>query len=65
MLFRSVFKKVKHRLGEWKESTRLLRMGNGTIVPSSAVWRGSMQLENVTVKGEFEVFNSGGVGHFS
>ena len=56
----TVFNKVKHRLGNWSRSTRQLRMGNGTIVPSSAAWRGKMQLGRVMVEGEFEVFDSGG-----
>ena len=56
----SVFEKVKHRLGEWKKSERRLRMGNGTIVPSLAVWKGRMKLGGVTIEGEFEVFDSGG-----
>jgi transposase InsO family protein len=56
----SVFEKVKHRLGEWKKSERRLRMGNGMIVPSLAVWKGRMKLGGVTIEGEFEVFDSGG-----
>ena len=56
----TVFEKVKHRLGEWKRSDKQLRMGNGTIVPSLAVWRGEMRLGRVTIEGEFEVFDSGG-----
>ena len=56
----TVFEKVKHRLGKWDKSDRQLRMGNGVIVPSLAVWRGKMQLGKVTVEGEFEVFDSGG-----
>ena len=55
-----VFEKVKHRLGEWERSAKQLRMGNRTLVPSLAVWRGRMRLGGVTVKGEFEVFNSRG-----
>ena len=35
-------------------------MGNGTIVPSRATWKGKMRLGNITVEGEFEVFDSGG-----
>ena len=57
---KTVFEKVKHRLGEWKRSERRLRMGNGMIVPSLAVWKGKMALGGVTVEGEFEVFDSGG-----
>ena len=56
----SVFEKVKHRLGHWSSSTKQLRMGDGTIVPSQAVWRGKMQLSDLVVEGEFEVFDSGG-----
>ena len=56
----TIFEKVKHRLGVWKQSRRQLRMGNGTIVPSLAVWKGKMQLGKVMIDGEFEVFDSGG-----
>jgi hypothetical protein len=56
----TVFEKVRHRLGEWRKSEKQLRMGNGTIIPSLAVWEGRMQLGEVIVKGEFEVFDSGG-----
>jgi hypothetical protein len=56
----TIFEKVKHRLGEWKKSERQLRMGNGMIVPSLAVWKGKMRLGNVMIEGEFEVFDSGG-----
>ena len=56
----TVFEKVKHRLGEWSKSVKNLRMGNGMLVRSLAVWRGRMRLGGVTVEGEFEVFNSGG-----
>jgi hypothetical protein len=47
----TVFERVKHRLGKWSKSTRQLRMGNGTIVPSLAVWRGQMRIKDVTVEG--------------
>jgi hypothetical protein len=56
----TIFEKVKHRLGRWKRSERRLRMGNGTIVPSLAVWEGRMQLGKVIIEGKFEVFDSGG-----
>ena len=57
---KTVFEKVKHRLEEWKELERQLRMGNGVIVPLLAVWKGRMRLGGVTITGEFEVFDSGG-----
>jgi hypothetical protein len=60
VMCRTIFEKVKHRLWEWKKSERQLRMGNGTIVPSLAVWKAKMRLGNVMIEGEFEVFDSGG-----
>jgi hypothetical protein len=56
----SLFNLVKHRLGSWQPSQKLLRMANGTIVPSQARWEGAIQLVNVTIRGSFEVFDSGG-----
>ena len=55
----TIFKKVKHRLGKWRRSKRQLRMGNGTVVPSLAAWKGKIRLGKVTIEGEFEVFDSG------
>jgi hypothetical protein len=49
----TVFKKVQHRLGRWRKSDKRLRMGNGTVIPSLAVWNGRMRLGEATVKGEF------------
>jgi hypothetical protein len=56
----TVFEKVKHRLGEWGRSEKQLRMGNGVIVPSLAMWNGKLRLGRITVEGTFEVFDSGG-----
>ena len=55
---RTVFEKVKHRLGKWGTLEKQLRMGNGVIIPSLAVWKGKMRLGEVTVEGECEVFDS-------
>ena len=60
----TVFEKVRHRLGKWRNSEKQLRMGNRTIIPSLAVWEGRIQLGEVIVRGEFEVFNSGGSWDF-
>jgi hypothetical protein len=35
-------------------------MVNRTIIPSQAVWRGTMVLGGMSFKGEFEVFDSNG-----
>ena len=56
----TIFEKVKHRLGKWEKSQKRLKMGNRTIVPSLATWKGKMRLGKVTAEGEFEVMNSGG-----
>jgi hypothetical protein len=56
----TVFEMVKHRLGDWQPSVKRLRMANGTIVPSQATWRGTIDLGGVEAKGGFEVFDSGG-----
>lgn len=57
---KSIFEKVKHRLGAWNESKKLLKMANGVIIPSLAVWKGKMQLGEMEIEGEFEVFDSKG-----
>lgn len=56
----SLFNLVKHCLGSWQPSCKLLRMANGVIVPLQACWVGAMQLKGMKVEGSFEVFDSGG-----
>jgi hypothetical protein len=56
----SFFHCVKHRLGSWKPSYRQLRMANGVIIRSQAKWKGVIELGNIRIEGEFEVFNSDG-----
>ena len=56
----TLFNSVKHRLGNWQPSRKLLRMANGTIIPSQARWEGTIQLSNIVIEGSFEVFDSGG-----
>jgi hypothetical protein len=56
----SLFNVVKHRLGNWQPSQKLLRMANGAIVPSQARWERTIKLVDVTIEGLFEVFDSGG-----
>ena len=61
----SFFNKVQHRLlGQTKASKRRLRVANGVIVPSQAVWSGVMELGGLRAEGEFEVFDSGGGWEF-
>ena len=50
------FNNIKHRLGHYKPSTRLLRMANGIVVGATAVWEGVMEVEGVKTHASFEVF---------
>ena len=56
----TLFNVVKHWLGHWQPSQKQLHMANRVIIPSQAWWEGTIQLLNVTIKGTFEVFDSGG-----
>ena len=55
-----LFNIVKHRLGKCQPSKKQLHMANRTIILSQARWEETMQLKNVTIKGSFKVFDSGG-----
>lgn len=56
----SVFEKIKHRLHNWSESQRRLRMANGNIVRAVAKWTGTVRIEGAKAQSTFEVFDSGG-----
>jgi len=56
----SVFEKIKHKLHNWGESQRRLRMANGNIVRAISKWTGTVWIENTKAQGTFEVFESGG-----
>ncbi|KIK41123.1 hypothetical protein CY34DRAFT_50702, partial [Suillus luteus UH-Slu-Lm8-n1] len=60
----SVFNKIKHRLGNWGPSSKRLRMANGTVVPSQAMWKGDITIGGIQARGEFEVFDSGNGWNF-
>jgi hypothetical protein len=51
---------VKHKLPPLERSIRRLRMANGNIVNLVGCWKGTVELEGITVTGSFEVFDSGG-----
>ncbi|KAF9017638.1 hypothetical protein BDZ89DRAFT_1045003 [Hymenopellis radicata] len=57
-----VFRKVAHRLGALKPSSRWLRMANGVRVPSDGVWEGKVTVGGVVGRGAFEIFAGGGAG---
>ena len=58
------FNAIKHRLGYYKPSPRLLHMAEGSIVKPKAVWEGQMEIGGVQVFGSFKVFESGGSWEF-
>ena len=55
-----VFKRVKHRLGTTTLSSQLLRVANGAVIHSEAKWKGTIEVNGISVEGTFEVFDSGG-----
>jgi len=58
-----IFEKVKHHFhGQAKPSSQLLRMVNGIVIQSQAVWKGMLELKGIHIEGEFKVFNSSGAG---
>jgi hypothetical protein len=54
-----VFETVKHRLSRPKDSDRILRMADGSLVPSSGKWIGIIEVGGVSLEGAFEIFPSG------
>ncbi|KAG2352784.1 hypothetical protein BDR07DRAFT_1497656 [Suillus spraguei] len=50
--------------GNWSLSMKHLRMVNGTIIPSEAVWKGDIVIGGIWAAGEFKVFQSGGGWEF-
>ncbi|KAG2053254.1 hypothetical protein BDR06DRAFT_830568, partial [Suillus hirtellus] len=60
VMCKSVFERIKHRLGNWGPSTKRLRMANGAVVQSEAVWKGEVIIGGIKAQGEFEVLQSGG-----
>lgn len=54
------FGRVQHLLSELTPSWRRLRMADGRVVPSMGVWMGDVWLGDVSKRGAFEVFDSGG-----
>lgn len=55
-----VYNSVSTRLSTLLPSTRVLRVANGTLVPSQGIWRGTIDFAGIRRLGQFEVFPSGG-----
>jgi transposase InsO family protein len=60
----AMFRKVKHRLGTTSPSSQLLRVANGMIVESEARWEGKIDVNGISARTVFEVFDSGGKWDF-
>jgi hypothetical protein len=60
----SFFHHIKHHLGSWSPSHCQLQMANRVVIYSQATWKGTIELGNIQAEGEFEVFDSDGVGAF-
>ncbi|KIK31966.1 hypothetical protein CY34DRAFT_35274, partial [Suillus luteus UH-Slu-Lm8-n1] len=54
------FNQASRNLRKLTKSTCILRMANGTKVPSHGVWTGTFQWNKAKVRTLFEVFNGGG-----
>jgi len=55
-----IFEGIRNRLDPLVASKRVLRMANGTLVPSGGTWTGRVIVGNVCAEGAFEIFPSGG-----
>ena len=56
-----VYREVRDRLATgWSPPQRSLRMADGSVVPSVAHWKGTIQLGDRLQEGSFEVFDSKG-----
>ncbi|KAJ7172818.1 hypothetical protein C8R43DRAFT_1119658 [Mycena crocata] len=60
----ALYRAVRHRIGELQRSGKILRMANGTLVPSIGYWEGYIRFGGARVKASFEVFPSGGSWSF-
>jgi hypothetical protein len=56
----SVFNHIKHWLGNWHPSMKMLQMANSTIIKSEAVWKGEVIIGGICAEWEFEVLQSRG-----
>ncbi|KAJ7432600.1 hypothetical protein B0H11DRAFT_2260315 [Mycena galericulata] len=59
-----LYEAIKHRIGTLQRSGKILRMANGTLVPSTGYWEGYIRFGGARVWACFEVFPSGGSWSF-
>ena len=56
----TAFARSRHRLAPTTPSSRILRMADGTLVPSNGLWTGTLEWNNMVITAPFEIFPSGG-----
>ena len=56
----TAFEEVKSQLSELRPSKKVMRMANGTLIPSNGSWSGVVVIGDVRTTGTFEIFASGG-----
>jgi hypothetical protein len=54
------FEGVKNQLSEPRPSQKVMRMANGTLIPSNGSWSGIVVVYSVRTNGMFKIFASGG-----
>ena len=56
----ALFESIRHQLSPTRPSTKVLRVANGTLVPSEGLWVGRIIVDGVSTGGLFEIFPSRG-----
>ncbi|KAJ7606297.1 hypothetical protein DFH06DRAFT_1019442, partial [Mycena polygramma] len=60
----AMYEAIQHRIGELQCSGKILRMADGSEVPSTGFWEGYIRFGGARVWAAFEVFPSGGSWSF-
>ena len=55
-----IFGSIKDLISPWRKSPKVLRMANGTLIPSEGTWTGTVVVRGVRAEGSFEIFPSHG-----
>ena len=56
-----IFGSIKDLISPRRKSLKVLRMANGTLIPSEGTWTGTVVVGGVRAEGSFEIFPSHGV----
>ena len=55
-----IFGSIKDLISPWRKSLKILRMANGTLIPSEGTWAGTVIVRGIRAEGSFEIFPSHG-----